>query len=99
MAMERRRFPRHAVDRPAKILIPGGDGLPCRISNESDGGMKLHVSWKGWLPKAFTLQDIFTGAKHAVQTVWMQFSAMGVRFREPKPKQTPPSEFGRRRSD
>jgi hypothetical protein len=97
--MERRQSPRHEVDRPAKIAIPGGDALPCRITNESDGGMKLYVYWKGWLPKAFTLQDVFTGARRAVQTVWMQFSSMGVRFRDPKPRETRHSEFGRRRSD
>jgi hypothetical protein len=97
--MERRRFPRNDVDRPAKIMMPGGDSLPVRICNESEGGVKLNVSWKGWLPKAFTLQDAFTGARRAVQTVWMQFSSMGVRFRDPKPKETRHSEFGRRRSD
>ncbi len=80
-------------------MMPGGDSLPVRICNESEGGVKLHVSWKGWLPKAFDLQDAFTGVRRAVQTVWCQFSSMGVRFRNPKPRETRHSEFGRRRQD
>ncbi len=97
--MERRQAPRHDVDRPAKIIIPDGGDLPARICNESAGGAKLRVSWTGWLPKAFDLQDVFTGARRAVQTVWRQFSFLGVRFRDPKPSKSRHSDFGRRRSN
>src|ERR1700674_371865 len=97
--MERRQSPRHAVDRPAKIMMPGGDSLPVRICNESEGGVKLRVSWNGWLPKAFTLQDAFTGLRRAVMTVWTGLGGVGVRFRDQKSRTTQSSEFGRRRSD
>ena len=97
--MERRQSPRHEVDRPAKIIIPGGDALPCRISNESEGGAKLRLGWSGWLPRAFDLQDAFTGVRRVTLTIWRQFSFLGVRFRDPKPTETRHSDFGRRRSD
>ena len=97
--MERRHSPRHAVDRPAKIIITDGDALPVRICNESEGGAKLRVGWSGWLPKVFDLQDAFTGARRAVKTVWRQFTFLGVRFRDPKSREPRRSEFGQRRSD
>ena len=80
-------------------MIPGVDSLPARICNESAGGVKLRVSWKGWLPRAFDLQNSFTGVRGAVQAVWSQFSSMGVRFRESKLRDTRRSDFGQRRQD
>jgi hypothetical protein len=80
--MDRRRSPRRTVNRPAKILISGGEGVPCRVRDQSPGGAKLQVTWNGWLPQRFDLQDTFTGAKRAAQAVWQQFSWMGVRFRD-----------------
>jgi len=97
--MERRRHPRYAVDRAAKIIIPGGDALPARISNESDGGAKLRVGWKGWLPKSFDVQDAFTGVRRVVQTAWVGLGGLGVRFRDPKPSEPQQPGFGRRRLD
>jgi hypothetical protein len=93
--MERRRFPRRAVDRPAKIIITGGGSIPVRISNESEGGEKLSLHWAGWLPKAFDLRDAFSGATRAVQTVWRHVSSMGVQFKNGK-SEKPDSGFGRR---
>ena len=93
--MERRRFPRHAVDRPAKIIITGGGSIPVRIANESEGGEKLILRWAGWLPKAFDLQDAFSGAIRGVQTVWRHVSSMGVQFTHRKSEKSD-SGFGRR---
>jgi hypothetical protein len=97
--MERRRHPRRVVDRPAKISLPSGDTLPARIENVSDGGAKLRVSWPAWLPKAFDLQDVFTGVHRVAQTVWQQFSSVGVRYEDPSPGSKRHSDFGHRRSD
>ena len=80
-------------------MMPGGDSLPVRIRNESEGRVKLRLSWNGWLPKAFTLQDAFTGLRRAVMTVWTGLGGVGVRFRDQKSRTTQSSEFGRRRSD
>jgi hypothetical protein len=79
--------------------MPGGDPVPVRICDQSSGGAKLQVKWSGWLPKGFDLEDAFTGARRAVQTVWQQFSSMGVRFRDRKPSQPHHPDFGHRRSD
>lgn len=95
--MERRRHPRYAVDGAAKIIIPGGDALPARISNGSEGGAKLRVGWKGWLPKVFDLQDVFTGVRRVVQTVWVGLGGVGVRFCDPKSSAPQQPGFGRRR--
>jgi hypothetical protein len=93
--MERRRFPRHPVDRPAKIMIPGGDSIPVRIANESEGGEKLNVRWAGWLPKAFYLQEAFSGATRAVKTIWRHVSSIGVQFIRSKSDESR-GGFGRR---
>ena len=98
MDMERRRYPRHVVDRPAKISLPSGDTLPARIMDVSEGGAKLRVGWKGWLPKAFDLLDVFSGARRGAQTVWRQFSSVGVHYEHPKSNGKRHSEFGRRRT-
>jgi len=71
--------------------------MPVRIADESEAGARLRVKWPGWLPKRFDLEDAFTGARLAVQTVWQQFSLMGVRYRNGKPSPPHHQEFGHRR--
>ncbi len=94
--MDRRRYPRRALDRPAKIFIPDGDALPCRIRNVSRDGAKLSVGWKGWLPGGFYLQDAFTGVRRAVQVVWRGVSGIGVRFTRVRAARTQETGFGHR---
>jgi hypothetical protein len=95
--MERRRSPRHTVDRPAKIIVPGGGDIPARICNESNDGAMLNVRWRGWLPKSFDLEDAFSGVRRAVETVWQNFSRMGVRFKTRKTdEEQDKHEFGHR---
>jgi PilZ domain len=95
--MERRRYPRRTVNRPAKFFVPGGGALPCRIYNVSRGGAKLGIGWKGWLPDAFYLQDAFTGVRRAARIVWRGLSGFGVRFTRAKPAEPQEPGFGRRR--
>ena len=83
--MERRRYPRRNVDRPAKMFIPEGGSLPCRIKDVSRGGARLTFGWKGWLPRGFDLQDAFTGVRRAAQIVWRSVNGIGVRFTRLKP--------------
>jgi hypothetical protein len=73
---------RDNLAQPAKILITGGDALPCRVRDESPDGAKIQLAWNGWLPARFELQDTFTGVKRAAQSIWRQFSWVGVRFRD-----------------
>jgi hypothetical protein len=79
-SMERRRYKRRTVDRPAKMFVPQGGSLPCRIKDVSRGGAKLTFGWKGWLPGGFDLQDAFTGVRRAAQIVWRGVHGIGVRF-------------------
>ena len=95
--MERRRSIRLRVDRPAQILVPGGQAIPCRILDVSEGGAKLRSGWNGWMPHTFELLDAFTGIKRVAPTVWTGLSAIGVRFRDPQPGPPRGSGFGRRR--
>ena len=83
--MERRRSTRLRVDRPAQILVPGGQAIPCRIIDVSESGAKLRPGWKGLLPNAFELRDMFTGIQRVVLTVWTGLSGIGVRFRDARP--------------
>ena len=94
--MDRRRYPRRTVDRPAKVFMPEGGSLPCRISDVSRGGAKLTFGWKGWLPRGFDLQDAFTGVRRAAQIVWRGVNGIGVRFTRAKPAGPQQTEFGRR---
>ena len=80
--MERRRSIRLCVDRPAQILVPGGEAIPCRVLDVSESGTKLRPGWKGWVPNTFELLDTFTGIKRVALTVWTGLSAIGVRFRD-----------------
>jgi hypothetical protein len=75
-----RRSPRQPVDRPAKIYVGGSAPLPCRIRDTSDGGAKLHVFWKGWLPNTFDLADAFSTTRRTVRVVWVGVAGVGVRF-------------------
>ena len=75
-----RRYPRQAVDRPAIIYLASGEGLVCRIRDISKGGAKIRITWTGWLPDTFGLQDSFTQAKREVWVVWREASYVGVCF-------------------
>ena len=79
------------------MLVPGGDTVPCRILNVSEGGAKLRPGWTGWVPNAFELQDAFTGVRRVALTVWRGLSGIGVRFRDPGPGEPEGTGFGRRR--
>ena len=95
--MERRRYPRRIVDRPAKFHVLDGGSFPCRICDVSRGGAKLRIGWTGALPDGFYLQDAFTGVRRAARIVWRGISAFGVRFTRIKPAGHQHSGFGRRR--
>jgi hypothetical protein len=51
--------------------MPGGDPIPCRILDVSEEGAKLRPAWKGSLPSAFDLRDIFSDVHRAAVTVWV----------------------------
>ena len=76
---DQRRHPRKAVDRPARIILAGGNE-PCRISDLSEGGAKLTAASVRWLPNFFDLEDVFSGVRRAVARVWSKHHALGVRF-------------------
>ena len=95
--MERRRYKRRTVDRPAKMFVPDGGSLPCRIKDVSRGGARLTFGWTGWLPTGFDLQDAFTGVRRAAQIVWRSVNGIGVRFIRLKPARQRCTGFGRRR--
>lgn len=97
MFMERRRYKRRTVDRPAKMFVPEGGSLPCRIKDVSRGGARLTFGWTGWLPTGFDIQDAFTGVRRAAQIVWRGVNGIGVRFTRVKPAGQYRTGFGRRR--
>jgi hypothetical protein len=79
ISRERRKHPRTAVARPARIILAGGNE-PCRIRDLSEGGAKLTTAATSWLPTTFELEDVFSGVKRAVARVWSEHHAVGVRF-------------------
>ena len=76
---DQRKHPRKTVDRPARIILAGGNE-PCRIQDVSEGGAKLTTAASSWLPTFFDLEDVFSGVKRAVARVWSKHHLIGVRF-------------------
>ncbi len=62
----------------------------------SEEGAKLRTGWKGTLPDAFDLQDIFSGVRRAVLIGWRGLSGTGVRFLDRRLDQKRPTGFGKR---
>ena len=54
--------------------------LDCAIRDISEGGAKLQVFWKGWLPNIFDLADAFSNTRRTVRVVWVGLAGVGVRF-------------------
>lgn len=90
-----RKHPRRPVDRPAKIYVGGTQPLACRVRDISEGGVRLHVAWKGCLPKSFDLADAFANTRRTVRVVWVGLSGMGVCFAD-ESQGVGRSGFGRR---
>ena len=86
------------MDRPAKIYLSQGEGLVCRIRDISTGGAKVRITWSGWLPDCFELQDSFTQTKREVSVVWREAFYVGVCFTHEAqwPAAQKPKSFGRR---
>jgi PilZ domain-containing protein len=94
-----RRSPRQAVDRPAKVYVGDTEPLPCRIRDISQGGAKLYVFWKGWLPNSFDLADTFTNTRRPVRVVWIGLAGVGVRFADESRVVPRSTGFGRRQTE
>lgn len=86
---------RTAVSRAAKIFVGGLEGLLCRVCDSSEGGAKLRVEWRGWLPDMFELQDQFSGTKRQVAVVWRRSTDIDKRSTA---SLRPAGIFGRRRA-
>ena len=93
-----RKHPRRPVDRPAKIYVGGTEPLPCRVRDISEGGARLHVTCRGWLPKSFDLADAFANTRRTVRVVWVGLAGVGVCFVDEDEGAgiTRPAGFGRR---
>ena len=76
------------VDRPAQIILPGAEPLPCRILDVSADGAKLRPCWNGSLPNGFDLADVFSGVRRAARVVRRSIHAIAIRYRDgvPDPK-------------
>ncbi len=97
--MDRRSSTRLRVDRPAQIVVPGGETIPCRILDLSEHGARIRPAWKVWVPNAFDLEDMFSGARREVRTVWRGLSGVGVRFRDCGAIRQQQIGFGKRGTD
>ena len=77
--VDQRRHTRRPVQRPGRIILPGGSE-PCRIHDVSVDGAKLTTPSSSWLPKIFDLEDVFSGVRRAAARVWSKHHFIGVRF-------------------
>ena len=90
-AEKRSRHVGGTLSSPAVVL--------CRHLRQVRGRCQAEYRFDRWLPKAFDLEDAFTGVRRAAHTVWRKFNFLGVQFRESKPTEKRHSDFGHRRHD
>ena len=93
---DQRRHPRRVVDRPARIILVGGNE-PCRINDISEGGARLWTASSSWLPHIFDLEDVFSGVRRAAARVWSKQHFIGVRFLDSAPN--PPATASANRKE
>jgi hypothetical protein len=92
---------RLSVNRAAKLLFGGSDGISGRILNLSKSGARVYVWGSSRVPHGFDLVDVFTGTRRKSEVIWRSPDAMGVHFVDqaawPDPEEpTPPPVFGSR---
>ena len=92
---------RLSVNRAARLLFGGSQGMSGRIVDVSKSGARVYIWGSSWVPHAFELLDIFSGTKRKSKVVWRSPEAMGVCFVDkaawPDPEEPPdPIVFGTR---
>ena len=92
---------RLSVNRAAKLLFGGSDGISGRILNLSKSGARVYIWGSSWVPQGFDLVDVFSGTKRKSKVIWRSPESLGVRFVDqaawPDPEEpTPPPVFGSR---
>jgi siroheme synthase (precorrin-2 oxidase/ferrochelatase) len=92
---------RLSVNRAAKLIFGGSDGISGRILNLSKSGARVCIWSSSWVPQRFDLIDVFSGTKRKSKVIWRSPESLGVRFVDqaawPDPEEpTPPPVFGSR---
>lgn len=75
-----RKHERQQVSRPARIEIPDGEALQCRIGNISPGGALLLLQEVDELPNVFHLLDLTSDVRRKVRKVWTGPNRAGVEY-------------------
>ena len=71
---------RLSVNRAAKLLFGGSDGMSGRILNFSKTGARIYIWGSSWVPHGFELVDVFSGKRRKSKVIWRSPECMGVRF-------------------
>jgi hypothetical protein len=77
--IEQRRFPRHRVLKPARIIAGESDVFDCTVRNLSETGALLEVPAFLELPNAFDVSMSNVPARHC-QVAWRNAYQIGVEF-------------------
>ena len=67
---------RLSVNRAAKLLFGGSDGISGRILNLSKSGARVYIWGSSWVPHGFELLDVFSGTKRKSRVIWRSPDAM-----------------------
>ena len=89
---------RLSVNRAARLLFGGSQGMSGRIVDVSKSGARVYIWGSSWVPHAF---ELLSGTKRKSKVVWRSPEAMGVCFVDeaawPDPEEPPvPIVFGTR---
>lgn len=78
--LDRRAFPRQRILKEGKILLAGNAVLDCRVTDRSDGGMRIEFAAPVPLPAEFRLIMPTSNWMRTVATAWQRGLAAGVSF-------------------
>jgi hypothetical protein len=81
--VERRRFPRTKVYRPAKLIVGGRSMVSCVVRDVSSHGACLHLQSTASLPDQFDLSFDTGHLLRKCHVAWRTLTNVGVAFEPP----------------
>lgn len=77
---EKRMHHRFHCDDEAVIVAPGSNPIFCRVTDRSEGGVRLSVLSVLGIPDRFKVRWLGTGMERDVAVCWRAPGALGAQF-------------------
>lgn len=79
---DRRRYARVYADSEGVILARNSAAIPCRLSDRSEGGVRLKVHSVLGIPSSFRVELPATGEVLTLRAAWRKPGEIGAQFEE-----------------